>query len=187
MAEGVLRGVLDVLNVELGLLHGDVVIGRNTGRNEFPGHVSMLAKFDRLSGFIIVLDGDSRALEHTLHKVAEHHGHAVQLLFLPGDGPPEQWLWERVRKQPDDYAARLGVTAVDMKKTTDDLERLFAGKVQQHDSAKVCITGLADGLERTVPEVARIIGRRETEKKTIPELLELLEGLKTLIGRWRQL
>ena len=45
VAEGVLRGVLDVLNVELGLLHGDVVIGRNTGRNEFPGHVSMLAKF----------------------------------------------------------------------------------------------------------------------------------------------
>ena len=74
------------------LLHGDTVIGRNTGRDEFPGHVRTLAKFDRLSDFIIVLDGDSRALEDTLHRVAERHGrHAVQLLFLPGDGPPPQW------------------------------------------------------------------------------------------------
>ena len=184
VAEGVLRGVLDVLNVQLGLLHGDIVIGRNTGRDEFPGHVRMLAKFDRLSGFIIVLDGDSRALEPTLHRVAEHHGHAVQLLFLPGKGPPEQWLWERVRKQPDDYAARLGVTAVDMKKTTDDLGRLYAGKVQQQDGAKVCITGLAHRLERTVPDVARIVGRLEAEKKAIPELLD---GLRTLIDRWRRL
>ena len=183
VAEGVLRGVLDVLNVQLGLLHGDVVIGRNTGRDEFPGHVRMLAKFDQLSDFIIVLDGDSRGLEHKLNRVAEHHGHAVQLLFLPGDGPPEQWLWERVRKQPDDYAARLGVTAVDMKRTTDDLARLYAGKVQQHDTAKVCITGLADQLERTVPDVARIVGRLEAEKKAIPELLD---GLRTLIDRWRR-
>ena len=97
VAEGVLRGVLDVLNVELGLLHGDVVIGRNTGRDEYPGHVRTLAKFDKLSGFILVLDGDSRALEDRLQAIAEQHGHAVQLLFLPGDGPPEQWLWDAVR------------------------------------------------------------------------------------------
>ena len=184
VAEGVLRGVLDVLNVELGLLHGDVVIGRNTGRDEFPGHVRTLAKFDRLSGFIIVLDGDSRALEDTLHRVAERHGHAVQLLFLPGDGPPEQWLWERVRKRPDEYAVRFGLTAAGMKKSMVDLERLFAGKVQQHDAAKVSITALADQLERTVPDVARIVGRREAEKKAIPELLD---GLRTLIDRWRRL
>ena len=36
VAEGVIRGVLDVLNVRLGLRHEDVIIGRNTGRNELP-------------------------------------------------------------------------------------------------------------------------------------------------------
>ena len=184
VAEGVIRGVFDVLNVELGLLHGDVVIGRNTGRDEFSGHVRTLAKFDKLSGFILVLDGDSRALEERLQAVAERHGHAVQLLFLPGDGPPEQWLWERVRKRPDEYAARLGLTAADMQKTMNDLERLVDGSVRQQDAAKVSISALADRLERTVPEVARIVGQRETEKKAIPELLE---GLKTLIDRWRRL
>ena len=130
VAEGVIRGVFDMLNVDLGLLHGDVVIGRNTGRDEFSGHVRTLAKFNKLSDFILVLDGDSRALEEKLQAVAEQQGRAVQLLFLPGDGPPEQWLWERVRKRPDEYAARLGMTAADMQKTMNDLERLFAGKVQ---------------------------------------------------------
>ena len=184
VAEGVIRGVLDVLNVELGLLHGDVVIGRNTGRDEFPGHVSTLAKFDKLSDFILVLDGDSRALEGKLQAVAERHGHAVQLLFLPGDGPPEQWLWDRVRKRPDDYAARLGLTAAEMKKSMNDLDGLFDGKVQQRDVAKVAIAALAHRLERTVPDIARIVGQREAEKNAIPELLA---GLKTLIGRWRRL
>ena len=90
VAEGVIRGVLDVLNVELELMHGDVVIGRDSGRDEFPGHVRTLAKFDRLSNFVLVLDGDSRGLEEGLRTVAERHGHAVHVLFLPGDGPPEQ-------------------------------------------------------------------------------------------------
>ena len=184
VAEGVIRGILDVLNVELGLLHGDVVIGRNTGRDEFPGHIRTLAKFDRLTGFILVLDGDSRTMEDRLRAVAEQHGHAVQLLFLPGDGPPEQWLWDRVRKRPDDYAARLGLTATDMQKSMNDLERLFNGAVQRRDVAKVTIAALADRLDRTVPDIARIVGQREAERNAIPELLV---GLKGLIGRWRQL
>ena len=179
-----IRGVFDVLNVELGLLHGDVVIGGNTGRDEFSGHVRTLAKFDKLSGFILVLDSDSRALEERLQAVAERHGHAVQLLFLPANGPPEQWLWKRVRKRPDKYAARFGLTAANMQKTIDDVERLFDGSVRQQDVAKVSITALADRLEGTVPEVARNVGQREAEKKAIPELLE---GLKTLIERWRRL
>ena len=60
-----IRGVLDVLNVELELQHGDIVIGRNSWRDEFPGQVRTLAKFDRLSNFL-VLDGDSRKLEEEL-------------------------------------------------------------------------------------------------------------------------
>ena len=107
----------------------------------------------------------------------------MQLLFLPGDGPPEQWLWDAVRKRPDDYASRLGLTAADMKKSMDDLKRLFNGRVQQRDAAKVSITALADRLERTVPDVARIVGQREAEKNAMPELLA---GLRTLIERWRR-
>ncbi len=184
VAEGVIRGVLDVLNVELELRHGDVVIGRNTGRDEFPGHVRTLAKFARLSDFVLVLDGDSRDLEARLRAVAEQHGHALQLLFLPGDGPPEQWLWNVLRKRHDDYAAGLRLTAADMRRSMDDVERLSGGVVQQRDAGKVAVTALADGLERTVPDVARIVGRREAERNAMPELLA---GLKASIDRWRRL
>ena len=84
VAEGVIRGVLDVLNVRLGLRHEDVIIGRNTGRNEFAGHVRTLGKFGKLKDFILVLDGDSRDLERTLQATAVEYGHHIQPLFLPG-------------------------------------------------------------------------------------------------------
>ena len=185
VAEGVIRGVLDVLNVELELMHGDVVIGRDSGRDEFPGHVRTLAKFDRLSNFVLVLDGDSRGLEEGLRTVAERHGHAVHVLFLPGDGPPEQWLWDIVRERPDAYAEHLGSTAADMQRSMRDLDRLVDGAVhQRQDMAKVAIRSLAHRLQRTVAEVARLVGRLEARTEA---LYELVDGLKKLIEQWRRL
>ena len=85
VGEGVIRGVVDVLTVELDLLHGDVVvIGRNTGRNEFPAHVRTLTRFDKLSSFILVLRGDSGALEDRLREIAKAKGHAVQVAGSAG-------------------------------------------------------------------------------------------------------
>ena len=143
-----------------------------------------LAKFGRLSDFILVLDGDSRGLEEKLETIAERHGHAVHVLFLPGDGPPEQWLWDAVRKRPDAYAERLGITAADMQRTMRDLERLVDGAVQQQqDMAKVAIRSLAHRLERTVADVARIVGQREARTDA---LYELVDGLRKLIEQWRR-
>ena len=184
VAEGVIRGVFDVLNAQLGLLHGDVVIGRNTGRNEFPGHIRTLAKFDKLSGFIVVLDGDSRAMEEPLQAIARQNGDALHLLFLPGDGPPEQWIWDTLGKRPDEYAPRLGLAAADLRRTMEDIERLFEGVVRRRDAGKVDVTALADDLQRTVPDIARIIGRHEAERNGISDLLA---GFKTVIDLWRRL
>ncbi len=185
VAEGVIRGVLDVLNVELELEHGDVVIGRNSGRDEFPGHVRTLAKFGRLSNFILVLDGDSRELKERLETVAERRGHAAHVLFLPGDGPPEQWLWDAVRERSDAYAERLGITAADMQRAMRHLERLVDGAVQRRqDMAKVAVNALAHRVERTVAEFARIVGRHEARTEA---LFELVDGLKKLIEQWRRL
>ena len=184
VAEGLIRGVFDVLNVELMLRHEDVIIGRNTGNKEFPGHVRTLAKFNKLSGFILVLDGDSRAMKGELEAVAREHGQVVQLAFLPGDGPPERWLWDVLGKRLEEYAAWLGLTPVDMKNSMHDVERLTEGAVQQHDIAKAAVGPFADRLERTVPDIARIVGQREAERNSIPDFLD---DLKQLIDRWRRL
>ena len=179
-----IRGVLDVLNVELGLRHEDVIIGRNTGSQEFPGHLRTLGKFRKLSDFIFVLDGDSRPMENRLKAVAERLGHSVQPLFLPGDGPPEQWLWDALREKTAEYEAVLGRPAADLERSLRDVEQLVGGAVRQGDASKAALDALADSLGRTVPEIARIVGHREAEQARISEFMV---ELKEQIGRWRQL
>ena len=182
IAGGVICGVLDVFHVELGLRHEDIVVGRNTGRDEFPGHVRTFGKFGFLSNFVVVLDGDSRAMENNLKAVAEGYGHPLQLLFLPGDASPEPWLWEILYSRLDDYAATFGLAVADMKAMTGGVANLVEGAVQQHDKGKAALGAFADDIRRTIPEIARSVGRREAENNTIPELLL---GLKDQIGRWR--
>ena len=176
------RGVLDVLNVEMGLRPEDVKVGRNTGNDEFPGHVRTLGKFGKLSDFILVLDGDSRDMENRLKAVAEEYGHALRPLFLPGDASPEHWLWGIVRARPDDYADTFGLAAADLKTMTDGVANLVEGAVQQRDAAKAALGALADDLGRTVPDIARSVGRRAAENGAMPELLL---ALREQIGRWR--
>ena len=182
VAEGLIRGVLDVLNVELGLRHEDVIIGKNTGRGEFPGHVRTLGKFDKLADFIFVLDGDSRAMENKLKAVGTEYGHAVQPLFLPGERSPEQWLWDAVRGETAAYEALLGRAAADLERSMLDVGRLVAGAVQQQGEAKAALGAFANSVGRTVPEIARIVGQREAGENAIPEFLV---ALKEQIASWR--
>ena len=100
---------------------------------------------------------------------------------LARDQPPRGDR-DRATERTVRRSARSG--AADLKKSMDDVERLSHGAVRQHDFAKVTITNLADRLERTVPDIARIVGQREAERNSIPESLA---GLKTLIDRWRRL
>ena len=184
VAEGVIRGVLDVLNVELGLRPEDVFVGRNTGKGEFPGHVRALGKFRKLSEFIFVLDGDSRAMENNLKVVAEEYGHRLQPLFLPGDASPEEWLWGILRVRPDDFAGMFGLAEADMRKMTVQAEKLGEGAVKQADAAKAALGIFAADIQRTVPEIARSVGRSEAESNAISELKR---GLEDQINHWRRL
>ena len=60
VAEGVILGVLDVLNYRNGTRHDDFVVGRDTGSDEFRGHIHAFGKFGKLAGFVFVLDGDAQ-------------------------------------------------------------------------------------------------------------------------------
>jgi len=182
VAEGIIQGVFDMLNVELDLRHGDVVIGRNTGKEEFPSHIRTLGKFGKLSDFVVILDGDARCLEDKLKAIAREYGHSLQPVFLPGDASPEHWLWGILTRKRDEYAVLLGLTAAEMKHFTDQVAALGEGSVQQHDRAKTSMGVFATEVQRTVPEIGRIVGRKEAEQNTIPDLLS---DLKEQISRWR--
>lgn len=184
VAEGVIRGVLDVVNVELGLRHEDIFVGRNTGKSEFPAHVRTLGKFRKLSEFLLVFDGDARGEESELEAIAQKYGQALHLLFLPGEGSPEEWLWTSLRERLEAHATQLGLASSELDRLMRDIRQVIEGKVQQEDFFKTAVRALSDQLGRATPEIARIVARVEAENRMIPELVS---GLKDRIELWRQM
>ena len=185
VAEGLLLGFMDVLNIKLGLRHDDFTIGRNTGQSEFPNHVRTLGKFGKISDFLLVLDGDSRALESVIASAASEYGQSVKPLFLPGDGPPEAWLWRTLETHRDDYANLLGIAAPAMEQAMRGISQTLAGALGHRGPEKAALTQFADSINRTVPEVARIAGRREAERPH-SEAAAFLTLLEEQINFWRR-
>ena len=89
-----------------------------------------------------------------------------------------------MRRRPEQYAATFGLAVPDMERMTDRMARLVEGAVQQRDAARATLGTFAEEIKRTVPGIARIVGKRETERDAIPELVI---ALKEQIGRWRNL
>lgn len=185
VAEGLLRGFLDVLNVKMGLRHDDVVIGRDTGRDEFPGHIRTLGKFGKLNDFLVILDGDSKDREGTLKQAAAEQHAAIQPLFLPGDGPPEAWIWQILESQREDYATALGISAAALEQRMRGIAQLTAGMVRQQNANKVAVEELARELDRTVPEIARQVGHREALRRR-SDATVFLTQLERQISAWRR-
>lgn len=184
MAEGVIRGALNVLNLSMELHHEDVVIGRNTGKDEFPSHVRALCKFGKLKDFLLVLDGDSRAMESVIEGVAEEYGHHAKPLFLPGRANPEQWIWNAIRERPEDYAEPFGLPPADIRIKMRECEQVAQGGVNNRDAAKMALRWLAVAFDRKSPEIARTVGQMEAKEGRMPEFLA---QLRERIGAWRRL
>ena len=165
VAEGLLLGFLDVLNVRMGLRHDDVTIGRDTGIDEFPGHIRTLGKFGKLNDFRLVLDGDARQRETALKAAAAEYGATVQPMFLPGDGPPEAWIWSVLEQYREEYAETLGIPPLDLEQRMRSIGQLVDGAVQRRDAAKAAMDALSRELNRTVPEIARIVGQKEAQRR----------------------
>jgi hypothetical protein len=186
VAEGLLLGFMDVLNVKLGLRHEDFIIGRDTGQNEFPGHVRTLSKFGKMGEFLVVLDGDSRHIKAEIESTASQFGQSVQPLFLPGDGPPEAWIWKTLEGHRDDYAPLLGLEPQDMERRMHEISQTFEGALgSQKYKDKGMTETFSHPINRTVPDVARIVGRREAERPH-GEVSTLLVQMEEQINAWRQ-
>ena len=186
VAEGVLLGVLDVLQPQLRMRPEDFVIGRNTGKDEYSTHIRALGKFGRLFGFIFVLDGDARDLKPALARVAEGYGHDFQPLFLPGDGPPEAWIWQALESRPSEYGDVLRLARGDLDSRMREVEQLTAGTLEKGSSGKVKVGMLARRLDRDPADLARIVAAKEVDLGRY-EIGELVQGLKDRIALWRRL
>lgn len=187
VAEGVVLGVLDVLNFRNGTRHDDFVVGRDTGSDEFRGHVHAFGKFGKLAGFVFVLDGDAADKAPAMREAASRYGHTLAPLVLPGPGSPEAWIWDSVRERADDYAPAFGMSAHGLRARLASIEQTFAGDAttRPRDVPKAMVRALSDELTRTVPQIARIVGKRETEAAR-GEMAAFSVGLAEQIDAWRQ-
>ena len=161
VAEGLIVGVLDVIGAKLGLRPDNFDIGRNAGPGDLPGHVRALGQCGKLNEFVFVLDGSSRELEARLTGVAEEFGRRVRPLFLPGDGPPEAWVWQMLSRDTPSYASAFGLAADDLRKLMRDLEELLNGAPRQRPGSRAALASLADELNRTEQQIARAVGKLE--------------------------
>ena len=186
VAEGMILGVLDELQPALGLRHEDFVIGRNTGRAEFPSHVRMLGKFGKLLDFVFVLDGDARGIGPKIVEAAMQYGQIVEPLFLPGKESPERWIWSRLEEDVEAFAALLGLPTDEMGRLMQEVDRTMEGAVRGRDRAKATLDAFADEVKRSPAELGRIVGRRDAETDH-RGMVEFLIKLKEQIDAWRRL
>lgn len=185
VAEGLIVGVLDAIGDGLGLRPDDFDIGRNAGPGDLPTQVRTLGQCGMLSEFVFVLDGSSRNLEARLAGVAEEFGRRIRPLFLPGDGPPEAWVWQRLSRDTPSYASAFGLAADDLRTLLRNLEDLLDGAPRQRPGSKAALAALADELGRTEQQVARVVGKLETLGGR-RDIAVFRTALEESIGAWRK-
>ncbi len=111
-------------------------------------------------------------------------GHRVVPLFLPGETPPEPWIWETLQSHRGEYATRLGLSVSDIERTMQEFARPAGGAVHGRDEAKTALGAFAARLNRTVPDMARIVGQKEAEDGRVAEFMV---ELREQISAWKQL
>lgn len=181
VAEGLILGVLDQLNPQLNLTPDNITVGRDTGKDQFAQHVDALGKFNLLDEFVLVLDGDAQEVLPQITQAAARYNRIVKPLFLPGSAPPEDWIYRTLQEHAGEYAQFLGAP---------NLVTLLAHLRQQFDNAsdkptniiKVRYATLADSLQRSPGDIARVVGRTEAVRGA---LKIFADELHQAISDWR--
>ena len=182
-AEGVLRGIFDELLPRHRVQRESVRVGRDTGASEFPMHATAFRKFGQIENFIFVLNGDKRD-SPIAAKVRAQAQRDVPVLYLPGE-TPELWVWQRLRADTAGPAAALGIAATSLAERMNRLDAVFDSASDTPSAiAKLKLRDLADALARDVPEVCRVVGRRETSQRD-SDIQPLARDLEAALLNWR--
>jgi predicted ATPase len=184
-AESFVRGVFDVLGPKIDLFQNDIDVGRNTGKDEFPAHLETLARFRKLQDVLFVLDGDGRTVGSRMEARAAQLGQSARIAYLPGDQPPEMWVWNLLRSGCERYGPLLGMTPQALSAKLDEQENLFSGAVDKPAAiAKGKLNGVAEATARSVAQLMRLTAKSEAERKT-GEVFALTSSLEDIVRDWR--
>ena len=182
-AEGILQGVFDYLAPRLRLARGSIRIGRDTGADEFPAHARAFEKFGQAQNFVFVLDGDRR--ESRAPDKIRDAAKDIPIFFLPGEDSPEVWIWGRLRENVEVFAAELGIAASDFAARADRLDSVFdSAPDRPSEITKRKLASLGDDVGWSVPDICRLISRREADRED-SEIQPLIENLQDALEKWR--
>ena len=188
VAENLIRGVFDFLNPLLNLRHSDIRIGRDTNHAEFKHHFKMLQMFRMTENFLFVLDGDPDALKAAKalrDKDGLPSGGLAEVLNLPGERGPEEWIWRILERDASKYAALFGTDKRVFAQTLAEKEQLYSAATgKPRNTAKHRLESFCEDIRRDVTVVARTIGRRETEREK-GEMFEMAEKIREAVLQWR--
>ncbi len=184
IAEHLLLGIMDVLNPRLGLVHNDIIVGRDTSKDQFKQHIEAIGKFQQLDGFVFVLDGDAKSLEPSLKSTAQSFGSNIQPLFLPGS-VPEEWAWKILADYPDDYAAIIGVQKQDLIRQMADANGIFNNATDKPTSIiKNKFHSFCETIRHSDLDLIRKIARKECERQT-GDIKIFMDDLEIQIRNWQ--
>lgn len=184
MGEAFLYGVMDILNPKLRLMHDDVLIGRDTGKEMFAQHIEAIGKFKLLENFLFVLDGDARSLENSLRLTAQRYGRDLQPLFLPGD-VPERWAWGILREYAQAYASDFGLTEAALRQQLLRFDQTFDNSADRPTNImKNKFHSFCEFLRRSETELMRGIARMEAQRQS-PEMKIFMDELEMQLRNWQ--
>lgn len=182
IAESIILGILDTLYIKLDLTPDSIVVGRDTGKNQFPQHIETLGKFHLLDDFLFVLDGDASDVKPAIKQTLTKNSSQTEPLFLPGECP-ETWLYETLEKCSQEYLEALA---------DPDLQQRLKRYRQTYEDfnskptevAKSRFEALANDINQLQEEIARKIAKHELLKER-GEIKLFADQLEAAIGNWR--
>ena len=185
IAEGILEGIFDFLLPKEGMNREAIRIGRDTGASQFPMHAETLRKFGQIQNTVFVLDGDQRDGEIAL-KIQNAAKSTVSILFLPGSGAPESWVWDRLKYIPDAEIGRLGNTRAGLSNLMNQLDAIYSSASDSpSEVAKNKFQSLSESLRRETSEICRIVARLEAGQRG-SEIRPLADELQGILRQWRE-
>jgi predicted ATPase len=184
VAEALLLGVLDELNPKLGLTPDDVKVGKDTGKDSFPQHIEMIAKFDQLDNFIFVLDGDAKSLDAKLREMGSRSGKTITPLYLPGT-VPEEWAWETLQQNSQEYAELIGLNQKSLDEMLQNHDKLFDNATDKPAvKIKNKFYAFCERLKRSHTELIRTLARRETQRQSFI-IQQFINEFELQLRRWQ--
>ena len=145
-----------------------------------------LANVDQLQDTVFILGGNQRGgeIEGEIQKAAGRWVN-ISILFLPGGGTPENWVWDRLKHISDTEVQQFGINRANLSNLMGQLDALHdSASESPSEIAKSKFRSLSESLHREASEICRIVARLEADQKE-SAIQPLVGNLLGILRQWR--